>query len=58
MTSEQMVTLLVMILGLITAVVTLGKGNFEWDSARLKNKLHLEEKWFRGGRRGHVGAGA
>jgi len=40
MTTEQMVTLLVMILGLITAVVTLGKGNFEWDSARLKNKLH------------------
>ena len=39
MTMEQMVTLLVMILGLITAVVTLGKGYFEWDTARLKHSL-------------------
>ena len=39
MTTEQMVTLLVMILGLITAVLYLGKGYFVWDTARLKHSL-------------------
>ena len=39
MTTEQMVTLLVAILGLITAVLYLGKGYFEWDTARLKNEI-------------------
>jgi hypothetical protein len=39
MTTEQMVTLLVMILGLITAVVYVAKGYFEWDTARLKHSL-------------------
>jgi hypothetical protein len=44
MTTDDYITLLVMILGLLTAVLYLGKGYFDWDAARLKNELQKRRK--------------
>jgi len=44
MTSEELVTLLVIILGLLTAVLYVGKGYLEWDTAQLKNELLRHRK--------------
>ena len=44
MTTDDYITLLVMILGLLTAVLYLGKGYFDWDAARLKNELQKRRR--------------